>query len=188
MNKYKTPDGKHLDLAKDAFADLSGVNELISGEPILGESGPAASVQVSPAMLNAHANGQGSQFDGKVKEALANNPQLRRIYRKFLDQGSAYYVPEAMAASSEAFLERSGKGCRIRMEQSRAQSEQVYVIVELEEAQGGAPSALVICDTDLSCTTFELPAFRGGIAQLIAERESELVKLLNNPKTEAFLR
>ena len=181
MNKYDIPEGKTLDRAKDAFADLSGVNELVSGDGAL-------SAQVSPAMLFAHANGQGSEFDGSVKEALARNPRLRTIYRKFLDQGCAFYLPEAMAASSEAFLDRRGKGCRIRMEQSRAQSDQIYVIVELEDTAGDTPSALVICDTDLSCTTYELPAFRGGIAQLIAERESELVKLLNNPKTEAFLR
>ena len=183
MNKYNIPEGNNLDRAKDTFADLSGVNELISGDGAQPESG-----HVSPAMLFAHANGQGSEFDLNVEGALASNPHLRKIYRKFLDQGAQYYVPEAMAASSEALLERSGKGCRIRLEQSRAQSEQIYVIVELEEAEGGDPSALVICDTDLSCKTYELPAFRGGIAQLIAERESELVQLLNNPKTEAFLR
>ncbi len=181
MSKYNVPEGKNLEAAKDVFADLSGVNELLSDVCV--KSG-----QISPATLFAHANGQGAAFDAGVKAALANNPSLRTVYRKFLDQASAYYVPEAMAASSEALLERIGKGCRIRMEQSRAQSEQIYVIVELEEAQGGAPSALVICDTDLSCATYELPAFRDGIAQLIAERGSELVRLLNNPKTEAFLR
>ena len=99
-----------------------------------------------------------------------------------------YRLPEAMAASSEEYPIRHGNGCTIRMEPSRAEPDQIYVIIEITGNVDQSPRSMFVCEEDKTCTRFELPELKDGIVQFISDSQSRLIKLLMNPKTEAFLR
>tara|TARA_B100000315_G_scaffold260857_1_gene326434 strand:- start:6290 stop:6835 length:546 start_codon:yes stop_codon:yes gene_type:complete len=181
MSDYKIPGDEKLQAAKQKFSELSQIDELLSSSEKLSS--------VSPSALFAYANGAENET---VEKALGENLALRRIYRDMLEKNAVYYVPEAMAASSakksDDILSREGKGCRIRMEPSRAEPNQVYVIVELSGNEKVTPTTLVVCDVEANCSRFPLPKIRDGVAQIIADRDADLVRLLSDPKTEAFIR
>jgi hypothetical protein len=177
MSDYKVPNDSELISVKQKFSELSQIDEFLA--PSENQSA------ISPSVLFAYANGAENT---NVERALGENPVLRRVYRKMLENAAVYYVPEAMAASSDNIVAREGKGCRIRMEPSRAEPNQVYVIIELSGNEKVAPTTLVVCDVESNCSRFPLPKVREGVAQIIADRDADLVRLLSDPKTEAFIR
>jgi hypothetical protein len=177
MSGYEIPKGSDLEFVKQKFSELSQVDEILAGA----EGGSA----IAPSALFAYAQG-GENED--VEKALAKDLALRRIYRAMVEKSASYILPEAMAASSDDIVSREGKGCRIRMEPSRAEPNQVYVIIELSGDEKVAPTTLVICDVESNCSRFPLPKVRDGVVQIIADRDADLVRLLSNPKTEAFIR
>jgi len=177
MSDYQIPKNSDLEGVKQKFSELSQADELLT-------SLDKASA-ISPSQLFAHANGVENEA---VAKALSENLALRRIYRDMVEKTALYYVPEAMAASSDDIVSRAGKGCRIRMEPSRAEPNQVYVIIELSGDEKVTPTTLVVCDVESNCSRFPLPKIRDGVVQIIADREADLVRLLSDPKTEAFIR
>lgn len=178
MSEYKTPSEEQLKLIKRQFTDLSHLDAIM-----LNESGG----RISPSHLFSYVNGDIID-DPEIETALRTDLNLRRVYRDMLQKAAAYYVPEAMAASSDEWPVREGKGCRIRLEPSRAEPDQIYVIIELTGDDRNAASVLVVCDTESNCSRFDLPSVRDGVAQIITTRSSDLVRLLTDPKTEAFIR
>tara|TARA_B100001179_G_C18436048_1_gene336750 strand:- start:293 stop:574 length:282 start_codon:yes stop_codon:yes gene_type:complete len=93
-----------------------------------------------------------------------------------------------MAASSGDYPVRHGSGCIIRMEASRAEPDQIYVIIEITGDVDLAPTSMFVCEEDQTCMRFEVPEIKDGIIQLIFDRPSKLVELMMNPKTEVFLK
>lgn len=177
MSDYKILSDTELGAAKQKFTEFSQVDELLGAKEI--------SATISPSQLFAYA--QGGE-NAAVETALREDLGLRRIYRDMVAKGALYYVPEARAASSDDIVSREGKGCRIRMEPSRAEPNQVYVIIELSGDEKILPTTLVVCDIESNCSRFPLPKIRDGVAQIIADKDADLVRLLSNPKTEAFIR
>jgi hypothetical protein len=84
---------------------------------------------------------------------------------------------------------RYGDGCNIRIERSRAEPDQYFVVVELarDRAASLPPTALVVCDRQDRCRRFALPAVRNGIAQIIAEGDSDLMRMIGDPAARVFL-
>ena len=181
MIDYDVPEGENLDVARDAFTDAALVQELTDA---LASGGAEAGVSLS--RLYRHATNM-SQIDQALERSLRENLNLRRIYKDMVERTSRFHLPEAMAASSEELPSRHGQGCRIRMEASRAEADQIYVIIEIDGEADQPPSTLIVCDADQNCRRFGLPEIRNGVAQLIAERQSDLVTMLMNPKAEAYL-
>jgi len=174
------------DSAKENFTGQEALSDLYETVAQAQKRGMLA--QVSMTRLYNYARGISGEEDVEIVKALTENLMLRRILKTMVTGAAMYHLPEAMAASTEDLPAREGDGCRIRMEESRAEPDQVYVIVELSNPEAETPSALVVCDEDMMCRQFVLPEARGGIAQLIAERGSHLVQMLANPKSEAYLK
>ncbi len=181
MIEYPMPDDRRLQQLKDRFAETARVQELESGSR---ESGVDRAI--SPSRLYAYATGP-AVTDAVLETHLRKNLNLRRTYRRMIESSAAYHLPEAMAASTGDVPERHGRNYRIRVEPSRAEESQVYVTVEVDAGAETQPGTLVMCDRDENCARFPLTGFKNGVCQLIAERDSDLLDLLTDPTTEAYL-
>ena len=180
MIEYDLPAGKRLDLVRRFFGEASTVEELVNPEH--------APSSIAPSRLYSYATGLIEAPDPEIERAMEENPRLRSVFRRMLEEAASYYLPEAMAASTEDLPQRDGAGCRIRFEQSRAEPDQVYVIVELTDEVKAPPKTLVVCDAEDRCEQLALPQFRDSVVQFIVEKNSDLLRLLRDPKTKAFLR
>lgn len=118
---------------------------------------------------------------------LEGDAGLRRDFRRLLGKTALAYMPRVAAASSGEIRQRSGDNCRIRFEPSRAEPDQVYVIIEFTLGEGGLPVSLFVCDSDNRCDKFPLPRGRDGVIQLLLERDSDLLAKLRDINTEIYL-
>ncbi|NVK19547.1 MAG: hypothetical protein HWE30_12685 [Methylocystaceae bacterium] len=150
------------------------------------------------SLMNSHAEGSlaasriyryvmGGQ-DDTVAKAVRENLSVRRIYRELLAKTSAFYIPEALAASTEEYPERHGEGCLVRLQDSRAQADQVYLIIEVKDQRRDLPKSLTLFGVEDKMVSLDLPAGRNGVVQTIIDRSSLAAVLLADPKTEIFLR
>ena len=167
-------------MVKQAFAELEMVETLVRGAA---EDAPPARIAASD--LYAYARGDKSQAL-EIKEALLRNPSLRAALRRMVETTARYQMPEAIAASTDDFPERRAEGCRVRMERSRAEDDQYYLIVELAEGMD-APSVLTLCDPEDRFERVELPPARRGVIQVTVTTESGVPAMLRDPKTAVFL-
>ena len=181
MTSFEIPTKEQLEVTRDIFCESSQVSELVD---ILKSKEALGGISVSRLYTYATTS---SGVDEELETKLGENLNLRRIYKDMVERTSRFHLPEAMAASSEELPSRHGQGCRIRMEASRAEADQIYVIIEIDGEADQPPSTLIVCDADQNCRRFGLPEIRNGVAQLIAERQSDLVTMLMNPKAEAYL-
>ena len=182
MMDFKMPDDGEVEQLREIFHKNSLVRELTASI-----AHRETSDELSPSRLYAYLTSF-TGVDEKLELKVQENVNLRRLYREIVDQTARYRLPEAMAASSEEYPIRHGNGCTIRMEPSRAEPDQVYVIIEFTGDVDQVPRSMFVCAEDKTCTRFELPELKDGIVQFISDSQSNLIKLLMNPKTEAFLR
>ncbi|MGE4063090.1 MAG: hypothetical protein AB7E79_06955 [Rhodospirillaceae bacterium] len=179
MNVFPRPEGAAFDRLRETFAELDEAETLL--RPALRRS-----ERISASRLHAAAVRDGE--DAEVRVMLGESRGAREFYRRTLAASALYSLPEARAASSGAALARHGDGCRIRTERSRAEPDQYFVVVEVAHTDRAQPTALVVCDSEDRIRRFPLPAVRNGVAQLIAEAGSDLLRLIGDPNTKLFLR
>jgi hypothetical protein len=188
MTRYPLPGDANLEAFKAAFSDAGLLDALTTAA----DDAPLA---VTPARLYAYVRGEQTHALA-IKSAMLANPALRRLHRRMVEGLARFVIPEAIAASSEAFPERSAAGCRVRVVPSRAGPEEFYLIVEIgPEAGAGAdveaaapPTTLIICDRDDNCEQLDLPAASGGIIQVLIDEASGVPTMLRDPKSAIFLR
>ena len=187
MREFATPGEAELEEARQNFAEY----EAQDGLTATGTTEEMRATRIPISRLYAAATHPRATMPADLASAMLRQPRLRQIYRDFLARGATYYVPEAMAASTEDLPDRNIKGCRIRFENSRAELDQIYVIVELDDPvpkPEDAPSALVFCDSENFSVCLELTGWRNGVVQLIVERSSEILRLARDPRSTAYLR
>ncbi|MCW8914776.1 MAG: hypothetical protein OQK24_02860 [Magnetovibrio sp.] len=144
---------------------------------------------VSPSRLQAYAQGQLDGDTTDIENALNANPDLRAAHRTMIRNTALFILPEAMAAASPNELpERKGRGCKLSFKPSRAEENLLYLIVELLDFTDSKPETLVVSGTDDRIYQISLPPSRNGIIQVIVEKNSDIVRLLSDPKSEAYLR
>jgi hypothetical protein len=180
MNTFVRPEGAALVRLREGFAEIEETEALLS------HSDEQASRRVPASRLYSAA--ARADEDPTVDAALEESRGARGFYRRAVAASSLFSLPEARAASSGAALARHGEGCRIRTEQSRAEPDQYFVVVEVTTGERAAPTSLVVCDSEDRVRRFPLPALRNGVAQMIAEADSDLLRLIGDPTTKVFLR
>jgi hypothetical protein len=126
--------------------------------------------------------------DPEIANALKDNLSLRRAYKALLQQSAFFHIPQAIAASSDEYPDRHCDGCRIRLQASRAESSQLYLIIELSDQRREMPKTLTAFFADETNLRLELPLGRNGVIQTMIDAHSDMATLLANPKTELFLR
>jgi hypothetical protein len=176
MNVYEHPQDIALVRAREAFAEVALTEALL-------QPGPKTSRRVSASALYRAAR-DGTAVDEEALQSRA----ARQFFAGAISETATYTLAEARAASSGGPAARHGEGCHIRFERSRAEPNQYFVVVEVERAHAEpSPTSLIVCDREQRCRRFPLPEVRDGIAQIIAEADSDLVRLVGDPATRVYL-
>ncbi len=182
MKEFDIPTPEQMAEARQRFA----ASELV--ESVANAAADGVLKSISASRLYAIANEPGAPMPADIAAAMLQRPTLRATYRDFLAGAASYSVPEAMAASSEDLPTRKGDGCLIRFLPSQAEPDQVYLVVELDDPGRAAPKALVFCDRDDFCGVVELTSWRNGVAQLIVEMGSDILRMARDPHSTAYLK
>jgi hypothetical protein len=183
MNTFDLSPGPQLEHVRALFIEMQDAESLLR---------PTAIQSVSRKRLSASAlyTAAANADSGMIEGALSDSRGARCFYRQVIADTARFALPLARAASSQLAPARFGDGCNIRIEQSRAEPNQYFVLVELarEPQNTPAPTALIVCDGDDRCSRFELPTARDGIAQFIADVDSDLMRLISDPASKVYLR
>lgn len=175
MIEFKLDPARQTDI-KDRFVE-NDLSRQIRRERLSGS--------FSATRLFAFINGV---EDEAISEALVDDLTLRRTYRTLLRNRASYHIEQAIAASSDLFPDRFCDGCKVRLQGSRADENQYYLIIELADKSRPGPHKLTAFGRDETCAVLDLPDQRNGIVQTIIEADSPLGELLKDPKTEVLLR
>ncbi|MHB1203929.1 MAG: hypothetical protein ACYCZX_00055 [Rhodospirillaceae bacterium] len=183
MNTFDLAKGPRFERVRELFTEMQDAGALLRPAPDRGMS----TKRVSASMLYAAArNGESEAIEG----VLSARRGARGFYRQVVADTARFALPQARAASSGLAPARHGEGCHIRIEQSRAEPDQYFVLVELARTafSAPAPTSLIVCDEDDNCRRFPLPAAREGIAQIITDGDSDLMRLISDPASKVYLR
>jgi hypothetical protein len=182
MKEFDIPTPEQMAEARQRFA----ASELTESVSAAGSDSIPKSISAS--RLYALANEPGAPMPSDIAREMLQRPALRAAYRDFLAGAASFSVPEAIAASSEDLPTRRGDGCRIRFFPSEAETDQVYLVVELDDPKRATPNALVFCDREDFCCVVELTGWRDGVAQVIVETGSDMLRMARDPKSTAYLK
>ena len=180
--RYQTPTGDKRALAAGLFVATRQVDAL-RGTRDDRTRGRAIGLD----RLYAYAIEPGRE-DAELERALGANPDLGEAFQRILDRTALHRLPRVAAASPGTITSRDGAGCRIRFQESRAEPDQTYVIIEISDTDAPPPSHMFVVDQGGQCGKFALPAARGGVIQFLVERDSALLAGLLDIKTEVFLK
>jgi hypothetical protein len=123
-----------------------------------------------------------------LTRALATDDRAREDLRCLLARVAPYRPVTRAAASSGAVTTRTGTGFEIVLRESRADREQLYLIIKLASAANPAPDTLFVIGDGEGCRKIPLPRPIDGVIQLLLDTASDLAGALCNPKTDVFLR
>ncbi|MEQ9121013.1 MAG: hypothetical protein RIM80_00385, partial [Alphaproteobacteria bacterium] len=103
--------------------------------------------------------------DAALEVQLAENPALRVRFQTLLERTALYALPKLAAASSREVTTREGRGYRIRLQPSQAESTQTYIIFEFDDTAQTAPRTVFVCRADRAPLRHRLPDAIGGVVQ-----------------------
>ena len=172
-------EAEHLAFAENIVEALSVLDAL--DEPT------AVTTAVPFSELYAYAIDPGERPRPELLNALATSPRLRADLNRLLGNPAIVHLPQVAAASTGEIKEREGGGCHIEFRASRADADQIYVIISLEKKVTRTPSTLIICDPMGCCVKVALPAAREGRIQLLLDTESDIANSLRDISTEVYI-
>ena len=174
MNSFQVSPGQS-DRLREIFCEIQDADALLCAAT------PGKRRSASAVYAAARADGNGLHDAGLG---------ARRFYRQVVANTARFALPIARAASSTLAPARHGDDCHIRIERSRAEPDQYFVLVEMAKESFAAPlpTALIVCDSEDRCRRFPLPVARDGIAQIIADSDSDLMRLISDPSSKVYLR
>lgn len=122
-----------------------------------------------------------------LRRSLSNDVRLRADLRHLVERAAKGGILLAAAASSGTITTRHGTSFRMTLRQSRADSNQIYVLIHLAGKGTMAPRVLFVIDDDSACRKVPLPTPLDGTVQLLLDADSEIVAALRDPTTEVFV-
>ena len=149
--------------------------------------GDGKSTTVGFSEIHAYATRPDHSPSDALLRALDSDGRVRRDFEALLKNVSVYWMPQVAAASSGDVSTREIDGCRMTFRASRADPDQMFVIIEFTDTSA-RPSTLFVCGQDKPMSKIELPVARDGRIQLLLDANSDAVKGLRDIATEVFLR
>ncbi len=180
---------------RDAFAEalfvaLDCLDRLASPEA-RGPAGEGASPEAVPRVgfddLYRFANDPAAEMGEDLGRALAADPGLRDDLRLLIGRAPGAEVLMAAAASSGTITTRHGTSFRMTLRESRADRNQVYVLIQINGKAAPAPRALFVIEDGSACRKLALPSPLNGTVQLLLEADSDIVAALRDPAAEVFV-
>ncbi len=163
----------------EAITTIDALSEAVADGPEKGKT--------SFRDLVAWINGPPVALPSSIKMAFLANPALRRDFDRLLERSALCKGERAAAASTGLLDTREGKGFRVRLKPSRGAKGQVYILFEFTSALPVAPETLVVTASDGECARLPLSAPQDSAIQILADEDSDVVRLLRDPKSEIFL-
>jgi hypothetical protein len=186
--RYETPKGDKRALAAELFVAARQADALERAAAGAGAGrGLAGRPRFGMNRLYAYAVSTGRE-DAELERALEVDADLGEAFRRLLDRTAGHVLPRVAAASQGVITGRDGVGCHIRFQDSRAEPDQTYVIIEIADTVAEPPAHMFIVDAAGKCRKFSLPEARNGVIQFLVERDSALLSGLRDIKTEVFLK
>jgi hypothetical protein len=133
------------------------------------------------------ANDPTMTMDDTLARSLSADARLRADLRHLVERAAKGGGLLAAAASSGTITTRHGTSFRMTLHQSRADGNQIYVLIHLAGKGTMAPRTLFVIDDDSTCRKVPLPSPQDGTVQLLLEADSEIVAALRDPTTEVFV-
>lgn len=149
--------------------------------------GDGKSTTIGFSEIHAYATRPDHSPSDALLRALDSDGRVRRDFEALLKNVSVYWMPQVAAASSGDVSTREIDGCRMTFRTSRADPDQIFVIIEFTDTSA-RPSTLFVCGQDKPMSKVELPVARDGRIQLLLDANSDAVKGLRDIATEVFLR
>jgi len=146
-----------------------------------------ADVKASFSELYAYANKSHHKTSATLEKALAHDLRTRRDLKRLINKRSIAFIARAAAASSGDIEMREGNGFRLTLKTSKANNDQIYLIIEALESTE-VPSLMFIQNDEIGILRFEIDDFEEGEAQFLLSKEDDVVKALRNHASEVILR
>ena len=128
-------------------------------------------------------------LDAALLAALKQNKSLARDFNALLQKLSWDSLPQVAAATTDTDLRlRETDLCAIRIEPSRAEPDQVYVILELKDPAAAPPDLLITSAADGGIETLALPDPDDGVIQLLLQADDAVLLAMQDHATWVFLR
>ncbi len=184
MTTWNTMTSKQQTATQLAFNALSTLDAITDNSSALED----ATRKLGFSDLYSFVTGPDSTMDEELERALMRDNRLRDDLDRLLDNTAQYHAEYVAAASSGNVSMRQGKGFAIRLHESRAAPQQVYIIIELEDAKATPPTALFLCGSQATYQKRVLPEPQDGTIQMLENLDSEMVASLRDIDTQVFLR
>ena len=173
-----------------AFIAEHGAELLLGGDVeddlLTASDEPAPGRQSSFASLYGALHRPGP-FPDEMSASLGGDRRLREDFALLLQRRARHHVPRAAAAAGrDALRSREAGGFRIRIVDSRASSEQVYLLIEMPETGGAVPSRLVVGTAAGVFLKCDLPPPDAGAIRLVMAAADPVVQALGEPASEVF--
>jgi len=167
--------------AEAALDALSTTDDLLAGS----ERPPA---KASPTEMYAYAVDPTFQASSTLRNAINTDPGTRADFHHMLNNTARYHLPQVAAASTGDIESREAGGCKISFRPSRANADQMYVIIECNGDTSFSPGVMFVVGLGEQTDRLELPPAQNGRIQLLLERGSSMAEGLLNIKTEVYLK
>lgn len=138
--------------------------------------------------LYAFVTGFDSTMDMELERALKLDHRLRENLDRLLAETALYHAERVAAASTGKVDIRHGEGFEIRLRESRAAPQHVYIIIELKDPAAVPPTAMFFSGSRTVCQKLMLPEPQDGTIQILENLDSEAVAAVRDIDTQIFLR
>ena len=126
-------------------------------------------------------------IDSRIADALENNPKLRADFETLLQQTGIAWFPAAAAAETGRLDERDEASVLIRIRPSKANENQVYVLIRLKEPSAVQPNAIIGLPPEGSPIKKTLPEAVDNMFQLLMQRDEPLIRAIQDRRSKLSL-
>jgi len=122
-----------------------------------------------------------------LKDALQNDFKLRRDLKRLISKQPIATMMRAAAASSGQIEQREGDGFSIRLQLSKADPDQTYLIIASHD-RDDSPHFLFVEEQNGPLYRLVIEDFYDAEAHILLSSQDEIVKALRKPKVDVILR
>jgi len=122
-----------------------------------------------------------------VEKEIEGNTKLKAMVKEILSKERVFFLSRLVAAhSTEAVEQRTGEGFVLKIRESKADSDQYYLILEVDilSYQKDHSRVVLHAHTDEKSASGVFPALQEGKSQIIVEKDNKLLTLLKNSDPE----
>jgi len=144
--------------------------------------------RISFADLYRYANDPDFVLSPECAARLAADDAAQADLARLLTVGAFAHMPRQAAAASGSVVRRETERAVLSLTSSRAAADEVYLGVELRDADARPPTHLFAGRAGQAWLRLALPPFSGGHAQVLLNAEADIARALADPETEVYLR